>query len=64
MEEIFELCTIHNILHFSYCKECEEAEMIKFGHFVPTKEWEENASGANVGKLTGEELEEKLKELY
>jgi len=32
-------------------------EMVKFGHFVPTKEWEESRS-------TGEELEKKIKELY
>jgi len=41
------------------CPECASAreEMIEFGHFVPTKEWEET-------KSTGEELEKKIKELY
>ena len=41
------------------CPECANAreEMIRWGHFVPTKEWEES-------RPTGEELEEKLKELY
>jgi len=48
------------------CQECANAreEMVKFGHWVPTKEWEENASGATGGKPTGEDLEEKLNELY
>ena len=41
------------------CPQCskEREEMIKFGHFVSTKEWEES-------KPTGEELEKKIKELY
>jgi len=41
------------------CPQCtkEKEEMIKYRHFVPTKEWEETRS-------TGEELEEKLRELY
>jgi len=41
------------------CPECDNAreEMIRWGHFVPTKEWEETRS-------TSEELEKKIKELY
>jgi len=38
------------------CKRDKE-EMVKYGHWVPTKEWGKN-------KPTGEELEEKIRELY
>jgi len=50
-------CITHEVL--CQCNPCrkEKAEMRLFGHFVPTKEWEET-------KSTGEELEEKIRELY